>query len=565
MISAAMLYVLAIGVAVSILAWAAEQLLASRGLARRFVWAAALLASVIVPIALMSIATPAVMQTAGPAAAASGSTIDSGGATAGPILAEPGTLQRMLRLWPSRPELDILLGWTWGGLSCGLILWLIAASWALSRRLRDWPIETFDGQIVRITKSTGPAVCGVFATSVVIPRWVAAAPKHLRELILLHEQCHLRANDPLLFRSALLLVVLAPWNLPMWWLLHRLRFAIEVDCDARVLRSTDQDVAMYGEALLTIGQQPSHLPAGSVALNESASQLERRMRIMMIDTPRISALAAGALALLAGGVVAGAATLNAPSLASGKPAAVQTAAEVLIPPPKWLDLRWAEIDASLRTLLERQYPQFLGYDGDEIPLIEVLFGRDGGVERAELRMLASRSELRYRNILFEKSDAKTEALAYVQPRELQPPASAKPVHFHFGERMSPTNTYAYANSLGDMGKDSAAQDEYVLNRYFSDVAQERVTGGPILWVLLDREGKILESGREAAGPELYNSSGVLSRIMARFPEIRTNGGRMSTVLGTRGQPLQDGNGNQVILNYFWLEQDSPFPGSWARR
>ena len=32
-------------------------------------------------------------------------------------------------------------------------------------------------------------------------------------------------------------VVLMPWNLPLWWQWRRLRFAIEVDCDARVLAS----------------------------------------------------------------------------------------------------------------------------------------------------------------------------------------------------------------------------------------------------------------------------------------------------------------------------------------
>jgi bla regulator protein blaR1 len=45
------------------------------------------------------------------------------------------------------------------------------------------------------------------------------------------------AHDPLLPRVAQLMVALAPWNLPAWWQLRRLRFAIQVDSDARVLQT----------------------------------------------------------------------------------------------------------------------------------------------------------------------------------------------------------------------------------------------------------------------------------------------------------------------------------------
>jgi len=55
-------------------------------------------------------------------------------------------------------------------------------------------------------------------------------------MVIAHEQSHLAAHDPLLLIVALFLLVLMPWNLPLWWQLHRLRYAIEVDCDSRVLR-----------------------------------------------------------------------------------------------------------------------------------------------------------------------------------------------------------------------------------------------------------------------------------------------------------------------------------------
>jgi bla regulator protein blaR1 len=73
---------------------------------------------------------------------------------------------------------------------------------------------------------------------------------------------HIAARDPWLLLLALAIVVAAPWNLPLWWELRRLRFAIEVDCDARVV-SRGADVRTYGEVLLAVGQQGAITPRGS--------------------------------------------------------------------------------------------------------------------------------------------------------------------------------------------------------------------------------------------------------------------------------------------------------------
>ena len=49
-------------------------------------------------------------------------------------------------------------------------------------------------------------------------------------------------------------LVCTPWNVPLWWQFRRLRYAIEVDCDASVLRSGG-DARQYGETLLAVGQR----------------------------------------------------------------------------------------------------------------------------------------------------------------------------------------------------------------------------------------------------------------------------------------------------------------------
>lgn len=562
MILAVMLYTLAIGVAVTVLAWAAERLIARRGLPRRFIWLGAVFSSTVVPALLvLSLQDPHGVE-ARPASPVAEIDLTKNTSVLETPHVDPLDTFAPTLLWPNKPGLDEPLVWGWATLSIALLLWLIVASSAFSRRMRVWPVANLDGHFVRVSPDTGPAVCGVLVPRIVVPQWVVVADPNEREFILMHEVSHLRAKDPLLFRVALLVIILLPWNLPLWWQLNRLRFAIEVDCDARVLELSRSDARRYGEVLLTIGQRLSRLPANSVALNESGNQLERRIKIMMLGKPRSSAFATGALLLLAAGAFACAATLNAPQLTS-EPSSTSAAAADLIPPPKMIELRWPQIDASLQKLLERKYNHLLSYAGNEVPLIEVLFASDGTIERSELRMLGSKEELSYSGVLFEAPTAQSEWLAYVQPRDIQPPAGRR-VRFHFGEHKNPSDTYVYAASLGDLSVDIGAQNRSIISRFFPDVAMDRVDGGPNLWVLLDNSGNALASGREAADPKFHSSSGVTEVVMTRYPGIVTNAGRMMSISDSNGKPLQDSKGNQVILNYVWLDPASPMPGSWAR-
>jgi hypothetical protein len=127
-----------------------------------------------------------------------------------------------------------------------------------------------------------------------------------------------------LLMVAQLIVAQAPWNLPAWWQLRRLRFAIEVDCDARVLQ-TSIDPVSYGEAFVAIAQYRSRPPLGAVALTEPVSQLERRIKVMLSNTPRFYPLLAGGCAALAMTFVVYAAQLQAPVAAAQGPAALSTA------------------------------------------------------------------------------------------------------------------------------------------------------------------------------------------------------------------------------------------------
>ena len=117
---------------------------------------------------------------------------------------------------------------------------------------------------------------GLLRPRIVVPRWVTMALPSHQAAVIAHEQSHLDARDPQLFTLALALLVFMPWNLPLWWQLRRLRYAIEVDCDARVLKG-GVDPAHYGETLIAVGERQSAYIGAVAAMSESKSFLEERI------------------------------------------------------------------------------------------------------------------------------------------------------------------------------------------------------------------------------------------------------------------------------------------------
>jgi TonB family protein len=160
------------------------------------------------------------------------------------------------------------------------------------------------GERVLVSHSTGPAVVGVRRPRIVVPDWVRDLDEPLGRLIVAHEREHVRARDPWLLAAGLLALVLEPWNPALWLLLARLRFAVEVDCDRRVLRARP-NVHRYARLLIAVCQRThSPLPALSPTLAEGASPLARRIAVMTATVPRhrhlrAALVAVGSLALLA--------------------------------------------------------------------------------------------------------------------------------------------------------------------------------------------------------------------------------------------------------------------------
>lgn len=243
-------------------AWLAEKALRERGWAGRWPWAGALAGSVAFPA--WAWLTPSAEPVAG-----------------GPL---PGALVMEalppLVLDPASsagPSVEGLLALAWGAGSGLLLLWLWVAVARLAAASRRWPRVEVEGVPVLVSDRTGPAAMGLLRGRVVLPRWALDLAPAQRRLMVLHEAEHVRARDPQLAVAGLLVCALMPWNVAAWWQLRRLRLAMEVDCDARVLRRAG-DVRSYGALLLEVGQRRRARLA--VGLAETRTSLEWRIRMM---------------------------------------------------------------------------------------------------------------------------------------------------------------------------------------------------------------------------------------------------------------------------------------------
>jgi bla regulator protein BlaR1 len=192
---------------------------------------------------------------------------------------------------------------------------LVAAFLAVSvtrlvRRRRAWRASVVDGHPVLVSESDGPAVFGFGRGTIVLPRWALSADARVRELMLVHELEHQSAGDPRLLLLALAAVLLQPWNPVVWWLARRLRLAVEVDCDARVL-GRGSDLRTYGLVLLEAGRRAAACRLPVPALSMPPSSLEERLRVMC--ERRAGRARAGALGLVVVLAVGAAAFLPEPS------------------------------------------------------------------------------------------------------------------------------------------------------------------------------------------------------------------------------------------------------------
>ena len=269
-----MAYVFVVTLVLSAAALSAERALRLRRAATRWTWAAAIVASLLLPtlIASVSFQVPNIMAPQAPHKA-----IALRDATSLPL-----TILSRIPAPSSSARLgtEAELKRCWWAVSGVMMLLLAASAAQLFWRKRRWKRASVAGVSVYVVPNVGPAVVGLLRPRIVVPPWVAEATPAMQAHVIAHEQSHLDAGDPRLLTMALCLLVFMPWNLPLWWQLRRLRRAIEVDCDARVLRA-GHDATRYGETLLEVGARQSGFIGTVAAMSESPTFLEQRIKMML--------------------------------------------------------------------------------------------------------------------------------------------------------------------------------------------------------------------------------------------------------------------------------------------
>jgi bla regulator protein BlaR1 len=305
-----MLYVIVVSALLSGAALAAEHAWRLRRRSTRWTWGLCIVASLLVPaiIASVSIQLPSIPNMVSPNA--SQKIVALRDATS-KSLSPANWMSVDARRLSGSSNVDTLLRRSWEAISCTLLFGLLISGIYLSLRRRRWQRGTMAGSPVLITENVGPAVVGLIRPRIAVPRWLYDAPAVTQQLVIAHERAHLEAHDVRLLTAGVLLLVGMPWNLPMWWQLRRLRYAIEIDCDARIL-STGRDATAYGETLISVGERQSGFIGAVAGMSESKSFLEERIKLMIRKPVRWWHVSTAALAGLSLALVAMAAQIEPP-------------------------------------------------------------------------------------------------------------------------------------------------------------------------------------------------------------------------------------------------------------
>jgi beta-lactamase regulating signal transducer with metallopeptidase domain len=270
----------------TILAWiagrAAERVAGIWGAPRRFLWLVTLVVSAIAPVVL-GLKTPPV---ATPTVDASGAAIGES-ATFTWVHGTPNTIvsPALARARDIIASLDTYAWVVWSVSSVFALAAVIAAMVRLARCRSRWQEIDLDGERVFLSPDAGPAVVGVLRPAIVVPRWALSLDANARGLMLRHEAEHIAARDPYLLALGVFALIAFPWNAALWMIVRRLRLAIEVDCDARVVRASAR-VREYGLLLLAVGARRSSVVPFAAALAARRPLLERRLSAMTASRPR---------------------------------------------------------------------------------------------------------------------------------------------------------------------------------------------------------------------------------------------------------------------------------------
>jgi beta-lactamase regulating signal transducer with metallopeptidase domain len=301
-----MLYMVLVSALVAGAATAIDRVARFAGRPTRWIWALAMLASialaVVAPLRTSASHAPTVFVAPVSSTTYSVSAADSLPARVWladarrlldvPFVSGAASLTRL----PASVNRFALVTWLLATVVLGLLLVLVHAGFV--RTARRWPVAEIQGRRVRLSPSTGPVVVGLACPEIIVPRWFLDRAPAEQRVVLDHEAEHIEAGDALMLAGACGAVAVMPWNVALWYMLSRVRLAVELDCDARVLRR-GVPASTYGTLLIDLAEQALPLRLTVAALADDPSHLRQRIIAMKREIPRFALLRAGAAATIA--------------------------------------------------------------------------------------------------------------------------------------------------------------------------------------------------------------------------------------------------------------------------
>ncbi|MDQ3523336.1 MAG: PDZ domain-containing protein [Gemmatimonadota bacterium] len=543
-----MLYSCTIPLLLALAASALESAVRQRGWPVRGLWTLALLGSLLLPI--LSTLLPTRRELPMQAAPSPVGEVNGTPAVPAPMEWVDWTVPLVSVPAPVREfNLDPWLLILWGITSAALLLSLAISYHTLLQRRRAWKFQQVDGRAIWISPDTGPAVVGFLPGQIVLPEWLLQERASERALALAHEEEHVRAGDPRLLLGALLVCVTLPWNLALWWMLRRLRGAVEIDCDLRVL-ARGVDSRAYSRLLVEVTERGTAHRLAVAALSESPSFLERRIRLMLTPKPcRWWTRAAGSV-LLASGLVMAACRVDRPgqspvpltgvtyaveedgsltkqpdtaAVAETEPIAAPVIAQATVAPSEQLD----PMQAMMKAVVERFYPNLLT---ETIPggRVNVYFIADA---RGEIIRTGIDTEKRLGNCgsilqarLGRLEDPKA---VHVSGCGRLTPAKAGPntVHLYWaalkpqpGEENAPPTGPFLVSRIALQSFPSQPALRAAVEQHAPEALRKGLPFGESLWFITDQSRqRVLHAGR---GPVYATSLSAKIELEQKFPGIR---------------------------------------------
>jgi hypothetical protein len=385
----------------------------------------------------------------------------------------------------------------------------------------------------------------------VIPHWLLIGDTATQAIAIAHEREHLRVHDVRLLGAAVLIVALLPWNLPLWWQLRRLRFALEVDCDTRVL-CNGHDVSEYGTALLNVATRMVPLRAAATALVESRSSLERRVRIMRTPMRRRWRATGVLLGSCCVALITAAANVTVPDATLSE----DTGGLPLLASPMF-DQSAAQ--TSLARAVAYFHPQLVERKQAGRPYVWAVVNEAGQVTQTALEVRPSwdtealfaenwrtylqrvgvpEQQITQRIVLQMNVGPNYVVVAWV----MQPGSIAQDLG-------APQFTVASNNVAQAQILSTLKAQRAVIEHFDSSAINEGVPAGQELWFLIDADGKVLTSGRRATIIDPQQARMAMQQL---FPHIKVG-------YVTRGTALKDVTGKRVPVSWQWLERNSVRP------